>query len=112
MTMDDSPWGWGGYLKNIVPVAGVCSLADQSAHINVKEGAAILFCLASFKNLLLGKVGILKVKTDSRVVMHVLNGFSSRSQALMMTELRKLRELLHTLNVRLDESWLPSVPNI
>eukprot|EP00170_Pyropia_yezoensis_P007499 contig_30752_g7522 len=110
LTTDASPWGWGGHLNQLVPAAGFFSLADHSQHINVKEVAAIRFCLASFEGLLDGKHGLLKINTDNRVAMHVLNGFSSRSAALM-TDLRKLRVQLLRMSVALDVSWIPSVAN-
>lgn len=110
LTTDASPWGWGGHLNQLVPAAGFFSLADHSQYINVKEVAAILFCLASFEDLLDGKHGLLKIKTDNRVAMHVLNGFSSRSAALM-TELHNLRVQLLRMCVALDVSLIPSVAN-
>lgn len=110
LTTDASPYGWGGHLDNLVPAAGFFTLADQDHHINIKEVAAVRLCLSSFSGLLDGRSGVLKVKADNSVAMHVLNGFSSRSAALM-EELRKLRLQLRTMRVTLEASWLPSIAN-
>jgi len=89
LTTDASPYGWGGHWHHLLPAAGFFTVAQRDLHINVKEVAAVRFCLLAFGSQLLGEEGLLRLRVDSRVAMHVINGFSSRSPALM-GELRKL----------------------
>lgn len=55
--------------------------------------AAVRFCILAFGAHLLGKEGVLRLRVDSQVAIHVINGFSSRSPALMR-ELRKLHDVV------------------
>jgi len=52
-------------------------------HTNLKEVAAVCFCLAVFGRPLLLPGGMLRVRVYNRVAMHVINGFSSLSPALI-----------------------------
>lgn len=110
-TTDASPWGWGGHWGDLLPAAGFFSLSDQNLHINVKEVSAVRFCLMAFGDKLLGKGGVLRLRVDSRVAMHVINSFTSRS-AVLMAELRKLHVVVLSLGVTLRASWLASVANV
>ena len=111
LTTEASPWGWGGHWDDTLPAAGFFSLADSNRHINVKEVCAVRFCLLAFGSQLLGRRGVLHLRVDSRVAMHVINSFSSRSPALM-SELRKLHTVVRSLGVTLRATWLASVANV
>eukprot|EP00170_Pyropia_yezoensis_P004852 contig_19736_g4866 len=111
LTTDASPYGWGGHLGSLLPAAGFFTLADREQHINLKEVAAVRLCLQSFGRDLIRPGGLLRVRVDNRVAMHVINGFTSRSPALM-AELRRLHVVVASLGVSLKASWLPSVANV
>jgi len=111
LTTDASPYGWGGHLGRLLPAAGFFTLSQQHQHINIKEVAAVRFCLTAFGRDLFRRGGILRVKVDNRVAMHVINGFTSRSPALM-AELRRLHVVVASLGITLKASWLPSVANV
>ena len=111
LTTDASPYGWGGHWHHLLPAAGFFTVAQRDLHINVKEVVAVRFCLLAFGAQLLGEEGLLRLRVDSRVAMHVINGFSSRSPALM-DELRKLHAVAQRYRVTLRASWLPSVANV
>eukprot|EP00170_Pyropia_yezoensis_P003836 contig_16033_g3847 len=111
LTTDASPYGWGGHLGRLLPAAGFFTLAEREQHINLKEVAAVRLCLQSFGRGLLQPGGLLRVRVDNRVAMHVINGFTSRSPALM-AELRRLHVVVESLGVSLKASWLPSVANV
>jgi len=111
LTTDASPYGWGGHWQHLLPAAGFFSAAQRDLHINVKEVAAVRFCLLAFGSQLLGEEGLLQLRVDSRVAMHVINGFSSRSPVLM-AGLRNLHEVALLYRVALRASWLPSMANV
>lgn len=111
LTTDASPYGWGGHWQHLLPAAGFFTAAERNLHINVKKVAAVRFCLLAFGAQLLGAEGLLLLRVDSRVAMHVINGFSSRSPALMR-ELRKLHAVPKLYRVALRAAWLPSVANV
>lgn len=50
-------------------------------------------CILAFGAHLLGKEGVLRLRVNSQEAIHVINGFSSRSPALMR-ELRKLQDVV------------------
>lgn len=50
------------------------------------------------------------VHEGNQAVVWVLNAMISASRT-MMSELRKLRALLHGLGIRIQAQWLPSVVN-
>lgn len=93
-----------------MPAAGFFTLSGQQQHIIIKEAAAVCFCLTVFGRDLLRRGGLLRVKVDNRVAMHVVNGFTSRSHALM-AEVRRLHVILASLGINLKASWLPLVAN-
>lgn len=111
LTTDASPWGWGGHWGDLLPAAGFFSLQHRSLHINVKELVAVRFCLLAFGPQLAGKLGVLRLRVDSRVAMHVVNSFSSRSPVIMQ-ELRKLHDVMQRLGISIEASWLASVANV
>eukprot|EP00170_Pyropia_yezoensis_P000578 contig_2859_g579 len=57
LTTDASPHGLGGHLGRLLPVAGFFTLLDQQQHINIKEVAAVRFCLTTFGSDLLRRGG-------------------------------------------------------
>jgi len=111
LTTDASPYGWGGHWHHLLPAAGFFTAEQRDLHINVKEVAAVRFCLMTFGSQLLGAEGLLRLRVDSRVAMHVINGFSSRSPVLM-AELRRLHAVALSYRVTLRAFWLPSVANV
>jgi len=111
LTTDASPYGWGGHWQHLLPAAGFFTEAQRDLHINVKEVAAVRFCLLIFRSQLLGEEGLLQLRVDNRVAMHAINGFSSRDPVLM-AELRKLLEVAFLYWVALRASWLRSVANV
>lgn len=76
--------------------------------INIKELLAILFTLRSFPHL--RGPGVLRVRADSLVNVHVLNTMRSRSPALMSVVREVLREL-HSRQLRAEAYWLSSIAN-
>ena len=111
LTTDTSPYGWGGHWQHLLPAAGFFTASQRDRHNNVKEVAVVRFCLLAFRSQLLDKEGMLQLRVDSRVAMHVINGFSSRSPA-SMAESRSLHAVAVLYRVTLRASWLPSVANM
>jgi len=72
---------------------------------------AVRFCLLAFGKQMADRLGVLRLRVDSRVAMHVVNSFTSRSAALM-TELRKLHKVVQLLGVTLEAFWLASVAKV
>jgi len=102
-TTDASLYGWGGHLSSLLPAAGVFSHGQRSQHINVKEVAALRFCLTAFGRSLVRLGGLLHVRVGNRVAMHNIIGFTSRSHDLM-AELRRLKVVAVSLGVSLKAS--------
>lgn len=48
LTTDASPYGWGGHWEHLLPAAGFFTAAQRNMHINVKEVAAVRFCILAF----------------------------------------------------------------
>jgi len=81
LTMNASPYVWGGHLSSLLPAAGFFTLTQWEQHVNLMEVAAVRFCLISVGRSLLRPGGLLRVRVDNRVAMHVINGFTSRFPA-------------------------------
>jgi len=111
LTTDATPWGWGGHWGDLLPAAGFFTMTRRNLHINVKEVCAVRFCLLAFGKQMADRLGVLRLRVDSRVAMHVVNSFTSRSAALM-TELRKLHKVVQLLGVTLEAFWLASVAKV
>lgn len=111
LSTDASTYRWGDDLGNLLPAAGFFSAATRSAHINLKEEAAVRLCPTALGPELLRPGGLLRIHTDNRVAIHVINAFTSRSPALR-AELRRLRVAAAAHGVTLAATWLPSVANI
>jgi len=111
LTADASQYGWGSHWHHLLPAAGFFTVAQRDLPMSAKEVPAVRFCLLAFGSQLLGEEGSLLLRVDSRMAMHVINGFSSRSPALM-GELRKLHAVAQEFLVTLRVSRLPSVANV
>jgi len=111
LTTDASPWGWWGHWGNLLPAAGFFTMTQRNLHINFKEVCAVRFCLLASGKQLADRLGVLRLRVVSRVAMHVVNSFTSRSAALM-TKLRKLHKVVQLFGVTLKVSWLAFVANV
>lgn len=107
---DASNAGWGATFDQLVPARGFHEAARQHKHINLLELGAVRLGLLSFVDLLKDPHTLVRLKTDSQVVMHVVNNGSSRSKAVM-AELRRLRAVCDSLGVSLRAEYLPSAVN-
>ena len=106
---DASPTGWGAVRDELTPAQGFFSLATRAHHINRKELLAVLYAIESFPSV--RGPGVVRVRTDSRVTMAVINALSSRSPRLM-AEVRRLRALLRHRGLGIEATWLASVENV
>jgi len=106
---DASSYGWGAVRDGLTPARGFFSLAMRHLHINHKELLAIRYALESFPAAT--GPGVVRVRTDSRVVHGIINAMSSRSPRLM-AEVRDLHQLLKSRDLSLESSWLASVENV
>lgn len=108
---DASSTGWGATWDEVVPARGFHEVGRKDLHINLLELGAVRLGLLSFVNFLKQPETIVRLVTDSRVVMHVVNNGSSRSAAVMR-ELRRLRDVCEALGVQLRAEYLPSALNL
>lgn len=108
LTTDACENGWGGLHGRLVPARGFFSADDQAAHVIVKEMRAMLYTLQVFPNL--RGPGVVRLRLDSMVSVHVLNSMRSRSPALM-TVVRALHAELHRRQLRAEGYWLSTVAN-
>jgi len=107
---DASNVGWGATFNQLVPARGFHEAARRHKHINLLELGAVRLGLLSFVDLLKDPHTLVRLKTDSQVVMHVVNNGSSRSNAVMH-ELRRLHDVCKSLGVSLRAEYLPSAVN-
>lgn len=76
--------GMGRPLRRpFLPAAGFFTLEQQNMHINVKEARAVHLCLLAFSLQLTRPLGVLRLRVDGHVTMHVIQPFSSSSPAVM-----------------------------
>lgn len=68
---DASDYGWGAVRDNLTPARGFFSVKAAGYDINRKEVLAIILALESFPDR--RGPGVVRVLTDSRVVMGVVN---------------------------------------
>lgn len=111
LTTNASRYGWGVHLNALLPAAGFSSLEQRRQHINVKVVATVRLCFSAFGRRLLRPGGLLSLRVDSGVAIHVINGFTSRLPALMV-ELRRLHVVVTSLGLSLSATWLSSVANV
>ena len=78
---DASPFGWGAVRDELRPAQGFFSLATRAYHINRKELLAVIYAIESFPSIT--GPGVVRVRTDWRVTMAVVNSLPSRSPRLM-----------------------------
>ena len=106
---DASGFAWGGAASNTTPVRGAFVGAAASWHINIKEVAAIRLSLTALASSF--AVGdVVRIVTDSRVALHVVNALVSRSVPLC-AEVRRLY-VAQRLGVTLDAEWIPTAENV
>lgn len=105
---DACPYGWGAVRDAAVPARGFFDLASRHYHINRKELLAIVLALESFPSR--RGPGVVRVRTDSRVVRSVVNSLFSRSPALHADVIR-LAAVLRERRLGIEATWLPSVEN-
>jgi len=108
--MDASLFGWGGVLDGETAVRDHFGGASADWHINVKEVAAIRHTLSGLEERV-NPSDRLRVVTDSRVALHVINAFVSRSPDLC-AEVRRLHALAQNLGVTLEAEWIPTAENV
>lgn len=111
MHTDASNTGWGATWNQLVPARGYHTAARKHMHINLLELGAVRLGLLSFVDFLKRPETVLRLVTDSQVVMHVVNSGSSRSKAVM-AELRRLREVCEAHGVTIRAEYLPSALNL
>jgi len=105
---DASSSGWGAVRDELTPAQGFFSLATRAYHINRKELLAMLYAIESFPSVT--GPGVVRVRTDSRVTMAVVNSLSSRSPRLMAGVYR-LHALLRSRGLGIEATWLASLEN-
>lgn len=111
MTTDASGSGWGATWDGLVPARGYHAAPRKELHINLLELGAVRLGLLSFVHFLREPGTIIRLRTDSRVAMEVVNSGTSRSPALMR-ELRRLHTVCTALGVTLRAEYLPSALNL
>ena len=109
LNTDASSYGWGAVRDGLTPARGFFSLATRHLHINQKELLAIRYALESFSAAT--GPGVVRMRTESRVVHGIINAMTSRSPRLM-AEVRDLHQLLKSRELSLEASWLASVENV
>lgn len=107
---DASSAGWGATFNQLVPARGFHEAARTHNHINLLELGAVRLGLLSFVDLLKDPPTLVRLKTDSQVVMHVVNNGSSKSRAVMR-ELRRLHAVCDSMGVSLRAEYPPSAVN-
>ena len=107
---DASGFGWGGVADEATPARGAFTGAAADWHINVKEVAAIRLSLAALAPVFAAG-DVVRVITDSRVALHVVNALVSRSVPLC-AEVRRLYAVAQRLGVTLDAEWIPTADNV
>lgn len=108
---DASNSGWGATFNEVVPARSFHGADRQHLHINLLELGAVRLGLLSFVNFLKDPTTLVRLMTDSQVVMHVVNNGSSKSKAVM-AELRRLHTTCRALGVTLRAEYLPSAVNM
>lgn len=98
--------GWGAVRDQLIPARGFFDLATSHYHINRKELLAVIYALESFPSA--RGPGVVRVRTDSTVVMAVINSLYSRSPALHR-DVTKLRKILADRDLGIEATWLSSV---
>lgn len=100
--------GWGAVRDQLTPARGFFDLATAHHHINRKELLAVIYALESFPSA--RGPGVVRIRTDSKVVMSVINSLCSRSPALHR-DVAQLQQILVDRNLGIEATWLSSVEN-
>jgi hypothetical protein len=106
---DDSMRGWGAVFNGTVPTCGFFEAAKEGSSINELELLATLHGVRVFAIFARGRQ--LQLVSDSRVTVHIVRNWTSRSPRLMV-HLRTLRALFEARGITLSRRHLPSVLNI
>lgn len=105
---DASSTGWGALRDSTTPARGFFDLSTSHHHINRKELLAIIYALQSWPSV--RGPGVVRVRTDSRVVMSIINSLCSRSPALHH-DVTRLRRILNDRGLGIEATWLASLEN-
>ena len=109
--VDAGPYGWGGQLTQPPhpPVAGFWSREEAEIHITWRELRAVRLFIAEHVDALSGRR--LLLHEDNQAVVAILASWTSRSPELM-TELRRLLELLETSDISVRAIYIRSALNV
>ena len=110
LTTYASPLDWNGNWDYTLRAAGFFFLVDSNGQINAYAVYAVRIFSLAFEHPLLAWRGVLHLRVERRVAMHVINSFSTRSPALI-SKLRELQNVVRSLRVPLREAWPASVAN-
>lgn len=105
---DASSFAWGAVRDRVTPARGFFDLTSRGFHINRKELLAIIYAIESFPTA--SGPGVVRIRTDSTVVMAVVNSLCSRSPSLHR-DVTRLRRLLRARGLGIEATWLASVEN-
>ena len=106
--VDSSSYGWGGVLNESQEARGFWYQNDRDEHITFKELKAVRLVVESFVTQLAGRK--VRLHEDNHAVVAVLTHLTSRSPA-MMTEVRKLWQVLDTNDIHLHPRYIRSAAN-
>jgi ribonuclease HI len=106
---DASMRGWGAVWNGTVPACGFFDAAQEGSSINELELLAAIHGVREFANFARGKQ--LKLVSDSRVTVHIVRNWTSRSPRLL-SHLRTLRALCEARCITLSTRHLHSVLNL
>lgn len=120
MHADAADLGYGGTLglnmdagsPGLWEGQGFWTAEDRASSITVRELRAVRLLLHRHFSDFVSDLRIRRilVREDNQAVVAVLNAMVAASPA-MMSELRKLRILLHAMGVELEARWLPTAVN-
>lgn len=105
---DASSFAWGAVRDRGTPARGFFDLTSRGFHINRKELLAIIYAIESFPTA--SGPGVVRIRTDSTVVMAVVNSLCSRSPSLHR-DVTRLRRLLRARGLGIEATWLASEEN-
>lgn len=107
---DASGFGWGGVVDGTTPVRGAFTGAERDWHISLKEVKAIRYTLTAFAPSF-ASGDVIRVVTDSRVALYVVNSLVSRS-APLCAEVRRLYTVAQRRGITLDAEWIPTADSV
>lgn len=107
--VDSSDFGWGAVINGESTARGFWYESDKLNHITFKELKAVRYAVESFLPQLQGRH--VRLHEDNQAVVSVLTHLTTRSSK-MMSELRKLWELLDNNDVTLHPRYIRSAANV